>query len=312
MTEFKNEFRWSVSKQQTFDTCKRQYYYRYYGMWNGWRRDASEEARTCYRLSKMQTLPMLAGTVVHELVEMLLKGVQAQRTLPALVELQEEGRDRLNVAWQQSENQRWLQDPKRNANLFEHYYDKEVADERKAEIRARVFDSLTNFYHSPTFARIRQIPNESWRSIEDFQKFEIDGVPLSLVMDLAIDIDGALEIYDWKTGGVAESNEQQLITYAICAEQEWGYDLDRIRLNLFYLTENHLAPPSRVSPAQREEAITAIRHQCELMQSLLVDPINNVAQKGDFVMTDDRRRCEWCFFQELCYGGPPGQLVLSI
>ena len=297
MTEFKNEFHWSVTKQHAFDTCRRQYYYRYYGMWNGWRWDAPEEAKTCYRLTKMQTLPMLAGTVVHELVEALLKDVQAQRTLAALTELQEQGRDRLNDAWLQSTSQRWRQDPKRYANLFEHYYDREITDERKAEIRARVFDSLAHFYHSPTFATIRQHPPERWRSVEDFLRFEMDGVPISLVMDLAIEVDGYLDIYDWKTGGVDASNLQQLVTYALYAQQEWGYDLDRIRLTLFYLTEDHLAGPYQVSPEQSGEAVAAIRQSCESMRSLLVDAGKNVARKEDFAMAEDRSRCEWCVFR---------------
>jgi hypothetical protein len=40
------------------------------------------------------------------------------------------------------------------------------------------------------------------------------------------------------------------------------------------------------------------------MQRLLVDPEKNVARKEDFGMTDDRSTCEWCFFQEMCFGGP--------
>ena len=305
MAEFKNRFQWSISRRRNFDTCKRLYYYRHYGMWNGWKGNAPEEARKCYRFSKMQNLPLLAGTIVHQLIEQLLKGMQRGR-LQSLEELQERGRVMLNQAWRQSKEKKWLRDPKRNANLFEHYYDREVAEVDTQEIRARVLDSLAHFYNSSTFARIRQTAPADWRSIEEFQSFDIEGCANGLSMDFAVHANGILEIYDWKTGREAESHIDQLVCYALYGEQEWGYSLDCIRLYLFYLGDNSASLPYTVSPAEKDETIARILHNCELMRSLLVDPVNNLARKEDFVMTDDRSRCEHCFFQELCFG--PGSL----
>ena len=36
MAEIQNLFSWSFSRQQTFDHCLRQYYFRYYQFWGGW------------------------------------------------------------------------------------------------------------------------------------------------------------------------------------------------------------------------------------------------------------------------------------
>ena len=30
------EFSWSLSRHGTFETCRRQYYWNYYGSWQGW------------------------------------------------------------------------------------------------------------------------------------------------------------------------------------------------------------------------------------------------------------------------------------
>ena len=38
--EFKNDFSWSFSRDSAFNTCKRKYYYSYYGSWGGWNKDA--------------------------------------------------------------------------------------------------------------------------------------------------------------------------------------------------------------------------------------------------------------------------------
>ena len=40
--EFKNDFSWSFSRDNAFNTCKRKYYYSYYGSWGGWNKDADE------------------------------------------------------------------------------------------------------------------------------------------------------------------------------------------------------------------------------------------------------------------------------
>jgi hypothetical protein len=36
MAEFKNEFSWSKTRDEVFKTCPHQYWFAYYGYWNGW------------------------------------------------------------------------------------------------------------------------------------------------------------------------------------------------------------------------------------------------------------------------------------
>jgi hypothetical protein len=42
MATFKNEISWSKSRDETFKTCPRQYWFAYYGFWNGWLKDGPE------------------------------------------------------------------------------------------------------------------------------------------------------------------------------------------------------------------------------------------------------------------------------
>ena len=71
--EFKNQFSWSFSRHNSFETCKRKYYYSYYGCWGGWDKNADEKIKMLYALNKMTSLPMLAGSIVHDEVERTLK-----------------------------------------------------------------------------------------------------------------------------------------------------------------------------------------------------------------------------------------------
>ena len=65
------EFSWSVSRHDTFASCKRRYFYSYY---------ASEDDPEIRRLKKLSALPLWAGSVVHETIEAFLK---ARDTLPS-------------------------------------------------------------------------------------------------------------------------------------------------------------------------------------------------------------------------------------
>ncbi len=54
MTTIKNEFSWSKTRDETFKTCPRQYWFAYYGFWNGWLEDAPERTRQIYVLKNLK------------------------------------------------------------------------------------------------------------------------------------------------------------------------------------------------------------------------------------------------------------------
>ena len=45
MTEIRNEFSWSKSKDEISQACPRQYYFNYYGYWGGGDKSAPERTR---------------------------------------------------------------------------------------------------------------------------------------------------------------------------------------------------------------------------------------------------------------------------
>lgn len=275
MAELQNEFKWSLTRNNTFNTCKRLFYFRYYGMWNGWNENSSEEAKLCYRLSKMTNLHMLAGSVVHDIIQLLLESLKKSKT-PRLDELKKMAISRLRIAWKKSKSELWLENPKLNANLFEHYYNKQISKEFTKGIKDKVLNSITNFYNSDLFSRIQNIDPTNWMTIEQFQEFKIQDYIVALKIDFALDDNGKLEIYDWKTGKEDESNIEQLICYALYGESKWGYSLDRISLKLFYLNDNNVEE-HKVTSEQKGQLMQHVIQTYEEMTSLLEDPINNVA-----------------------------------
>jgi hypothetical protein len=76
MTEFKNEFSWSKTRDEVFKTCPRQYWFAYYGYWNGWLDKVPERTRQIYVLKNLKNRHMWAGEKVHECIQRSLYNIR--------------------------------------------------------------------------------------------------------------------------------------------------------------------------------------------------------------------------------------------
>jgi len=77
MTELKNEFSWSKTRDEVFKTCLRQYWFAYYGYWNGWLENAPERTRQIYVLKNLKNRHMWAGEKVHECIQRSLNNIRS-------------------------------------------------------------------------------------------------------------------------------------------------------------------------------------------------------------------------------------------
>ena len=164
--EFKNQFSWSFSRHSAFNACKRKYYYSYYGSWGGWNKDADDLSRKLYMLNKMTSLPMLAGSIVHDEVEKILKTLRYGRNAD-----QEKSKENVikifKQAWSQSKNKEWEDNPKWKTNLFEHYYDQKPSDQQLLDIRDLMINSIDGFFASDSYRFIQTMSDSQWLAIED-------------------------------------------------------------------------------------------------------------------------------------------------
>ncbi len=300
MAELKNELKWSHTRQRRWDTCRRLYYLAHYAHWNGWRRDASPLQRTCYILSKMVSLPMFAGDVVHRIAEKALKDLRAGHTR-SIDAWTEEARRLLNEGWQQSRAGKWREDPKRNTLLFEHYHRLPVGEADVARTRERVLGCVERLFAGPMWQRIRESDPARWRSIEELAELRVGAFGAWVKIDFAFDdADGLCRLVDWKTGREEENHRDQLMAYALWARQAWDVTPERIRLDAVYLREGQVETVTPEAGAL-EAAGQRIAGVCRAMEAACDDPRENTATVENFPMTDDRRECARCFFQSVCY-----------
>ena len=284
-----NEFSWSVSRHDTFATCRRRYFYSYY---------VAPDDPEVRRLKKLSALPLWAGNVVHETIEAVLK---THETIPSEAEQEALIRDavhgRMLTEWRESE----AGSPR--FRLFEHEYGSPVEAEDKKILVGIVMRSLRNFFRSQTVKEIYALGRERWLTVEDLVSFKVDGIEVFLRMDLAYrDRDGRVVIVDWKTGrGEGRFNEVQVAGYALYAvEQGWVGSAEALFTELAYLAIPRTVRRN-VNERKLAHARSFIRKSAGNMKSLLLDPLANRARLEDFPMVERPRVCRRCNFRALCF-----------
>lgn len=292
-------FSWSVSRHESFETCRRRYFLAYY---------AAHHDREVHRLKKLSALPLWAGSVVHETIEAVLKShdrVPAPEEQEAIVRAAVHG-DML-AAWRQSEA------GSDGFRLFEHEYGLTVDKEDKKILVTTVMRSLKNFFKSPTLREAFAAGRERWLTVEDLVSFTVGGTEVLLRMDLAYrDAQGQVVIVDWKTGRrEGRFNEVQLAGYALyAAEKGWVGSPEELRTELAYLTVPRYVR-RRVDEKKLRHARAFIERSASRMRRLLVDPEANLGRIEDFPMIDRPRVCRRCNFRRLCFPRPDDRALTA-
>ena len=298
-----HEFSWSVSRHDTFNSCRRKYFYSYY---------VAPEDPEVHRLKRLSALPLWAGSVVHEIIEGLLK---THDTLPSETEQQAivhaAVHERLLGDWRASEAGPASEDGVLRFRLFEHEYSATVDAEDKKIVVGTVMRSLRNFFRSPVLQEALAVGRSQWLTVEDLVSFDVGGVPVFLRMDLAFrDAQGRVVIVDWKTGrGEGRFNEIQLAGYALyAARQGWVQGAEEIQTELAYLAIPRYVRRS-VDARKLDHARAFIEKSAARMKDLLVDPALNLGRLEDFAMIDRPQACRRCNFRRLCF--PPAAAVAA-
>lgn len=285
-----NGFSWSVSRHDTFASCRRRYFYSYY---------AANEDPEIKRLKRLSALPMWAGSVVHQTIENFLK---TRDTLPvpeeqeALIRATVHGE--MLASWRESEA-----GVAAGFRLFEHEYETPVDQEDKRIVVNTVMRSLRAFFRSDTLREVLAVGRLNWLTVEDLVSFEVGEATVFLRMDLAYrNRDGRVVIVDWKTGRAeGRFSEVQLAGYALyAARQGWVQEPEEIETELAYLAVPRYVR-RRIDRRKLQAAQAFIEKSASNMKALLIDPVGNLARLEDFAMIDRPRVCRRCNFRRLCF-----------
>ena len=172
MTELKNEFSWSKTRDEVFKTCPRQYWFAYYGYWNGWLENAPERTRQIYILKNLRNRYIWAGEKVHDCIQRSLTNIRRGIKVLSVDEVVSITLDQMRAEYRSSRSKNYLKNPK-TCGLFEHEYGVEVTDDQWKEMANNVETCLRNFYGSDIYDTLKSRSKEEWLEVEEFSSFHL-------------------------------------------------------------------------------------------------------------------------------------------
>ena len=125
---------------------------------------------------------------------------------------------------------------------MEVYYDEKPSPERRQMFAQRVRDCLAAFERSEIFADIRARDGFLWVERDDdaFEPrtiFQVEWDEAYGSPDFVREVDGRVEIFDWKTGTESPEDEVQVTVYAAWALEQLQADPKSIEGRLVYLND---------------------------------------------------------------------------
>ena len=300
MTELKNEFSWSKTRDEVFKSCLRQYWFAYYGYWNGWLENAPERTRQIYILKNLKNRQMWAGEKVHECIQRSLNNIRRGIKVLSVDEIVSITLDQMRAEFRSSRSKNYLKNPKTCA-LFEHEYGIEVTDDQWKEMANNVEICLRNFYASDIYYGLKSHKKDGWLEVEEFSSFLLDNIKINLAIDCAIKEGDDILIYDWETGrSISEDLPIQLCCYALYAMEKWHIPPQSLRIVEYNLSFNK-ATEFSVTHGEAENIKGYITGSIKDMHSLLIDVGNNIPVEDEkFSKVEDERVSLRCNFRKVC------------
>jgi hypothetical protein len=324
---FANRFGWSLSREATFDQCRRRYYFHYYLSWGGWQADAPAIAREAFKLKRLVSLPLWRGQLVHYVASLVLRSMRAKGRIPEKEKVVSYTLERFAAQLEFSRAKRYLSTPKKTGAclnidwlaLFEHEYGRAMPPSTLSALRDECVRGIEGLFASPLLPSIMETDPASWE-IEDLesgafsQQFEWEGAAVFVKTDFMFrGRDCGLRIVDWKTnraGGAENATGEdepknaavQLGVYGYYATKILGESVAGLRL-----LEVNLLDGGRVIEHAVDEEI--IRRAGERI-SQGIAKLSGVLEGGNTARNEalppahfptiENGRCRFCNFYRVC------------
>ncbi len=309
---------WSVSRDQTLQTCERRYYFQYLAPAKINSQD--ETLREIALLKRLKSIPMWQGELFHSLAAEYLQNAR-QQLLSRPLFLLDKMKARIKREWEASastavrSNARFVE-TSGAVMLFEHEYDELPAGISSIEVTHRVEELFWRFVawaEDKGLVQAVQQAKNIWIEPQMFGPqapgFEVDGVKVLIKVDLALlTFDGQFEIFDWKTGGLPlhsvgamSQGEFQVSVYQVWPHLAFRHPLDAIRAYLVYIGADPVSQQTfRMDQDAFAYTLSVVRRS--IAHALSYD---NGYQKAELSLDDFdfaaiSSACEKCSFKRLC------------
>lgn len=282
---------WSNSRHDTFQSCKRRYYYTYYSKYD------FKNVSKIYVLRNLTSVPLEIGNITHKLLETMLR--RFQKTFEPI--------DHEKLF---SFAQRQVHDICRTKTFEDIYYGKRTEIDFDEEIVKPVCTALLNFLQSDRMQWIYEealINKDDWiielQGDHRYGECRIDSLKAYCKVDFMFPIgDGEIHILDWKTGKEHYGKHStQLRGYAGWARCMFGLEFEKINLTIAYMLPEYRENSVQVNEYDLDNFANTVREESQEMYKYCADHHANIPlPKESFPMTEAVNFCKTCNFRELC------------
>ncbi len=310
MAQLTNNFSWSFSAADDFDTCRRKRYWAKYAMWGGWDAKATELQRKAYRFTKMSNRYSLQGNAVEMSVMWALRQKQQGKTVTVDEAYDTVAKPFLNKAWKESRDKMWETNPKKYCSLHEHYYpqlSKGTDKEWTQGVIEKTKTCIDNFLQRvlPRLTHVKPADEVTIASPDSGgqpEHFTFEGVTVYAIPDYVYREGDTWHIIDWKSGKSKPEHQNQLALYGLWAHLKHGVPAENILVYLEYLAEGKTAV-EQLTDGHLEKIQEHMRMSIHEMSDYLVDAdrkVNAPLPQEEWELVLSRGPCRVCSFYELC------------
>lgn len=277
---WRQNFKWSKSKQDTFDGCRMKFFFLYIARYEGYPGNPLRDR--VLKLKELKAVPMWQGEIIHKAIQNAITQAEAGRDAGPAAALKQAD---AAVARGRQEAKTMFVEEVNGIGIPGERFDR-VRDEVAAQIR--------NFFEViwPNYARVEQVRHE------DFEEFRTGAVTVVLKPDFVSKAQGGiLTVTDWKTGkedatGIGE--DRQLTTYILWATKKFAAPPERVRGELVFLKTG----TTNVTKRSADELEDFEKKIQEWSREIL-----SVADEGDLPPNPDEHSCRTCPFATMCTPG---------
>ncbi|MFQ5486205.1 MAG: RecB family exonuclease [Desulfobacterales bacterium] len=278
---------WSITRYDTFNTCKRQYFYQYYAKYDSEFKRAKIDA-----LKKLTSIPLEIGNIVHDTISAVLK-----RLLKSRRRIDQQKFDAFVEEMAETNCE--------SKTFFEVYY-KEMTSVEPEDLLPGIKECLKAFLGSSRFEWIKDqavAGKHDWL-IEPpgYGEARINGLKVYCKVDFLFVIDEKIIILDWKTGKRDEKkHRKQLFGYSTWAAHHLKASAPDINAAIAYLRPSYEEVALTPSTEDLKSFNARIGVETKEMNAFCSDVQENIPNdKASFQMIPQSIFCNYCNFKELC------------
>jgi hypothetical protein len=279
---------WSNSRYELFSICKRKYFYHYYNKY-----DPDIPRRDILRFRELVTIPLEIGSIVHEVIETLLR--------------------RLKQSTEEIDTRRLLEfaDSKVDIRLKESPFEELVYGQEdqltKTDLSPAIHRALENLLESDRFGWLMRLSAEhagEW--IIDppgYGETRLEELKAYFKVDFLFPFDQGYHIIDWKTGKVdQERHRKQLMGYSTWACYHFEVDPGVVWPRIVYLRPDYLEVEETFTAEDLGNFAVQVRAETQEMYDYCRDVEANIPlDKSEFPLVENAAICMYCNFRGLCF-----------